>query len=293
MNAYKTLAFVDELEKLALAPSLVQRALRSGVGRAVVSNVPKVWGSGFGRAAAGALPGAAIGAVADPQDSVRGAVLGGLAGAGAGYASPLLTAGGRARAREALKQWGREQKHSFVGGELPIKKSMKPEEIAKLRSAEKAGLTSLPGVVKGMAKRPLQTMKAGWQHAGGLGKAMIVGDVALQAPGLVDPTTPEGTGEKALRMLGGTAGFLAGGKLPMLASLAPMAGLAYLGGKAGRGIDVLTGERAKKKKMMTAAQQAEADKFLRVRPTTALAQREARKLVPAGYIPAGYGPGVV
>lgn len=231
MKASVVAAFVNELEKDAQVPQILG----------------KLWRSGLGRAAVGAVPGAAIGAAADPESAARGAILGGLGGATLGYASPLATAAGRKGAWEAIKRWGGAQKHAITGrGSVPIGPKMKPSEVQALREAERAGITSIPGIAKGLVTSPWQTLKSGWQHAGGAGKLLAAGDVALSAPHILDPKTQEGTAEKALGTLGSAGGYMLASRMPLLGSLAVGSGLGWLTGKAGKGIDVLRGKGKKK-----------------------------------------------
>jgi len=219
MNAFYAAAFSDELEKISAAPQILR----------------KLWRSGAGRALAGGAVGAGTGALADPSQPLSGAIKGGLLGAGAGYASPLLTRAGRRRAVEGVRHLGRKAKHELTGkGNAPAAKGVSQKELAELRKAEKAGLTSVPGVIKGMATRPLSTMREAWRQGGTLGKAMAVGDVALSVPHIRDTTTEAGTGEKALGTLGSATGYMLGGRMGLLGSSILGSGLGYLGRQTGR-----------------------------------------------------------
>lgn len=265
MNALLIASFVDELEKNAAVPQLLQ----------------KLWRSGAGRAVAGGAAGAGAGALADSDDRVRGALLGGLAGAGSGYASPLLTRAGRKRALEAAKHKGKKLKHEVTGmGDAPIRKGMKADEVAKLRRQQELGLTSVPGVAKGLATKPLSTMKGAWQQSGRMGKLMSVGDVAMSVPHVIDPNTQQSTTEKTLGALGTSAGYLAGGRMGLLGSMAVGSGLGALAGGAGR----LVSGRKKKP-----AQADGSFDQLPSRPSTVFAKRQIGEAVPeAGRL---MGPG--
>jgi hypothetical protein len=219
MNALLMAAFVDELEKDAAVPGLLQ----------------KLWSSGAGRTLAGGAIGAGAGALSNPEDRMGGALRGGLIGGAAGYASPLLTRTGRQKAWEGTKYLGAKTKHELTGmGHAPIKPGMKAKDVRDLRKVERLGLTSVPGVVKGMITQPLQTMKGAWQHAGGLGKAMALADVAMGVPHVLDPNTQAGTGEKVLGTLGRSSGYLLGGRMGILGSSVLGGGLGYMGSRAGR-----------------------------------------------------------
>ena len=110
-----------------------------------------------------------------------------------------------------------------------------------MREAEAAGLTSVPGLVKGLIKRPKETLKKGIQHAGTGGKLMAGADIAMSAPHIADPSTQAGTGEKALETLGSTGGYLIGSRLPLLGSLLFASGTGAVGRYLGRGLDKLRG----------------------------------------------------
>jgi|GEM_PF-5617602 len=228
MNAYQIAAFADELEKNAALP----RSLKSFIPRAARS----IWGHGGGRAIAGGLVGAAGGAAtAPPEDRLRRALIGAGIGAAGGYAAPLVTRAGRKKALEGVKHLGRKTKYELTGrGPLPIKPGATQKELDSLRKAEKAGLLSVPTALKGLATKPLQTMKGAWQQAGTMGKVMALGDIAMSAPHIMDKSTQEGTAEKALGSLGTAGGYLLGGRMGLLGSTILGSGLGYLGGKAGK-----------------------------------------------------------
>ncbi|MCK4306553.1 MAG: hypothetical protein KAY24_20085 [Candidatus Eisenbacteria sp.] len=270
MNALVAEAFADELEKISAVPL----SLMGRVGRAV-------WNRGAGRVAVGAAPGAAVGYAAAPEDQrVQGAILGGAVGAAGGFASPLATRAGR----KAFGEWGRRavqsQKHQLLGkGNMPIKPGASAEEIAKVTAAQKAGLTSIPGLAKGMYRRPGGTLREAWRHAGKMGKVMAVGDVALGARAVADPTTEAGIGEKALGTVGTAGGYLLASRLGFVPSMLVGGGLGKLTGMAGRGVDVLTGERGRKLKRKTKKKTEEAIGLAR-RPSTQYLTEHALRAIP-------------
>lgn len=228
MNALQALAFVNELKKEAAVPALLSR----------------LWRSGLGRAGVGSAIGAGAGALAS-ENPLQGAILGAGLGAGAGYGAALATKAGRQQAKEALKRFYKAQFHGITGmGKIPTPK--KPKELASLRKAESLGLTSIPGVVKGLYKRPGETLRGAWQQSGTLGKTMTGLALALNAPGIVNANTPEGYGEKVLGTLGSTGGYLLGGRMPLVSSMLLASGTGAIGKRLGRGIDYLTGHKKTK-----------------------------------------------
>jgi len=255
MNAIQVASFVDELEKDAAVPKLLQ----------------SLWRSGAGRALAGGAAGAGAGALADPENRMPGALLGGMAGAGGGYAAPLLTRAGRKRALEAARHKGKKLKHEVTGrGDAPIAPGMKPEQIERLRKSQELGLTSVPGVVKGLATKPLSTLKGAWQQSDRLGKVMTVGDVAMSAPHIMDQSTQQSTAEKTLGALGTAGGYLAGGRMGLLGSMAMGTGLGALAGGAGR---LISGRKK-------TPQQPETFDRHPSRPSTVFARQQLGEAVP-------------
>lgn len=225
MNVDQMLGFIEELEKDAQTPQILSR----------------IWKSGLGRAGAGAALGAGAGAIMSPEDRTRGALLGAGLGAGAGYGAILGTKAGRQQAKESLKRFFKSQYHGLTGrGEMPISPKASAKEIERLRSAEQAGITNVPGLLKGLAKDPKGTLKKSWGHTGTLGKAMAPLDLAMAAPNVLDPSTKEGYGEKTLGTLGSAGGYLLGSRLPFLGGTLLSSGTGYIGKKLGRGVDVLS-----------------------------------------------------
>jgi hypothetical protein len=254
MKANLISSFANELEKDAAVPHILRR----------------LWRSGGGRALAGGALGAGTGALADPENRLRGAVLGGAAGAGGGYVAPLLTRAGRKRALESAKYRGRRLKHEITGkGPVPAAPGMKQKELAALRKQEALGLTSVPGVVKGLATRPLSTLKGAWQHSGRWGKVMPLIDVSLGVPHILEKDTPQSTVEKTLGTLGTSTGYMLGGRMGLLGSLALGSGLGYLTGGAGR---LISGRRK--------VPGQEGSEGLPSRPSTVFAKQRLGEAVP-------------
>jgi hypothetical protein len=250
MNARTINAFADELEKQAVAPLM-----------------SRLWASHLARSAGGALAGGAAGALATPENRVRGALMGAAVGGVGGYASPLVTRAGRKAAGEAVKRFGETQKHFITGrGSVPVSSKMKPGDVAKLRAAESAGLTSVPGIARGMVKKPGETVRGLWGQMGTTGKVLTGADLAMNLPKAVG----EGSAEDIAGTLGTSGGYFLGSRLPFLGSLALGSGLGYLTSKAGRGVDILRGKKREKE-------------FKPERPTTALAKQEAGKLMRNPY----------
>ena len=232
MNAFQISAFADELEKSAAMPQLLHNLWRSGAARAAIKGAA---GSGAARAAIGGAMGAGTGALADPENRLRGAILGGALGAGGGYAAPLLTRAGRQKAVQSLKHLGKKTKYEVTGrGNVPIPAGISEKAKQEILDLDRAGLLSVPGIAKGLAKNPLQTIKGAWKNSGRMGKAMAVGEVGLSAPNIMNRNTQEGFGEKALGTLGSTGGYLLGGRMGVLGSMAMGSGLGALGGAAGK-----------------------------------------------------------
>lgn len=109
---------------------------------------------------------------------------------------------------------------------------MEVSGIAARREAAEKGLTSIPGVAKGLVRNPLKTLKTGFVAQGPLGMALATVPTAMMLPGAV---RGEGFGEEYSdkggigRMLGENVGYAALGAAP----IAPMIAGATLAGKAG------------------------------------------------------------
>jgi len=262
MRMATALAFRDELEKQALLGSATSA----------------LWKSSLGRTAAGSAVGAGVGALTSPDDRKGGAIRGGLLGAGAGLAAPLLTRSGRAGAGKWASGVYQQQKYAITGkGVNPAERKLadavskakaapleEPGRMARLRgrssgdvraagiasaekeqgrylAANKAGLTNVPGLYRAVKSDPAATLKAGWKSMGGLDKAMIVGFTGMEGANLVNKNTEEGAGEKAGRMAVGTPAWMLTSRMGFVPAMVGMMGGSALGGYAGRGIDKLRG----------------------------------------------------
>lgn len=169
MNYYTARAFTEEMQKCA-GPLM-----------------SSLWSKGLARAGIGAALGGAAGALtATPEDRQGGAIRGAALGAMGGAAAPLVTRAGRQKFKEGLKRFYKAQIHSVTGrGTLPASPGLSPAELASHQKAHQAGLTSIPGVVKGLASNPKSTLAQAWKGSGLMGQAFAVGDLALSAPGLI------------------------------------------------------------------------------------------------------------
>ena len=67
--------------------------------------------------------------------------------------------------------------------------------------------------------------------------------LALDAPRIIDPNTPEGYGEKALGSLGSAGGYFLTGRMPIVGSMLLSNATGEIGKRLGRGIDYLTGSK--------------------------------------------------
>ena len=105
--------------------------------------------------------------------------------------------------------------------------------IQARRQAAEQGLTSIPGVVKGMAKNPLQTLKTGFTAQGPTGMLLATVPTAAMIPGAVRGQgygSDEYGGKGGVgKLVGENLGYAALGAAP----IAPMIAGAALAGKAG------------------------------------------------------------
>lgn len=230
MNYYMAQAFTEELEKHA-GPLM-----------------SSLWNSGMARAGIGAALGGAAGALtSNPEERKGGAIRGAVLGAMGGAAAPIVTQAGRQKFKEGLKRFYKAQIHSVTGkGSMPVSPGLSSAELALQQKAQQAGLTSIPGVVKGLASKPGSTLVNAWKGSGRLGQAFAVGDLALSAPGLMQNDPNRGLGEKTLGTIGTTGGYLLGGRMPILGSMLLATGAGAIGKRLGRGIDYLSGRRGAK-----------------------------------------------
>lgn len=224
MNTQSAIAFADEMEKIAVGGFL--------------------WRSALSRAGVGAAGGAAAGAVANPEDRKRGALVGGALGALGGWAAPLATRAGRAGAKSWMGRAYEAQKHGLTGkGRMPTPPKASAKEIGQIREAEKAGLTSLPGLVKGMVRKPRETIRAAWKTQSTPAKLLTGGFAAMEAPRVLDRKTQEGTGEKALQLAGDTGGYFMASRMGMVPGVLASVAAGTAGKYIGRGVDRLRGYR--------------------------------------------------
>lgn len=140
---------------------------------------------------------------------------------------------------QALKGMGIDVGSSPVSKRLAVRKSMDQQEVSKnlpkswrkaiaerevagaaaRRTAAEQGLTSIPGVVKGMATRPIHTLKTGFVGQGPLGMALGTLPAVASVPGAV---TGKGFGEEYSqeggmgRLVGENLGYAAFGATPFL-----------------------------------------------------------------------------
>lgn len=109
------------------------------------------------------------------------------------------------------------------------------------RKAALSGLTSVPGFMKGLATKPIETLRTG-TAAGGLMGAGIMGALTVpQIPHALKRTEHSGRAENIGQLIGETTGYVAGGAVPIAGNLALGAGLGAAGKYIGRGIGRLTG----------------------------------------------------
>lgn len=286
-------AFIDEMRKVAGIGSSIKHMMKQqantarNIGEATAGS-GRWLGTGLG-AGVGAVGGAAT---ADPDERVggalRGALLGGVAGLGAGQ---LATRQGRGQ----TKRFGQRQLHGMtgyvprtaqqkaqgvgfagkgltseqrvkalkgigmdVGSSVPnkqkaIQEALNEQTITKnlpqkwrnrlagaevagieaRRRAAEQGLTSIPGVLKGLATRPIDTLKTGFIAQGPTGMALATVPTAMMVPGAI---RGEGFGSEEYggkggvgKFIGENLGYTALGAAP----IAPMIAGAALAGKAG------------------------------------------------------------
>jgi hypothetical protein len=214
-------------------------------------------GAGLAGAGVGALRGAAIGA------GLGAAGLGGAAAAKRlpSFAKQLTEAPG---AIGAWARFGQRQVHGFTGwepeggirairgGAFEAQKSLrelrkKPGVSKKLlernerafkaaREAERRGLTSVPGYLKGLRKDPTGTIRAGlaeqWHSSGIPGRLLVYGwPVGAAASEMMHKEDPEGKGQGRLERAGEALGMLGYGLAPM-----PVGAQALMGAGLGLGM---------------------------------------------------------
>ena len=116
--------------------------------------------------------------------------------------------------------------------------------------AQERGLTSLPGIAKGMKKDPMGTLRSAagqqWHGESMGGKALMLGMPAVGlASAAAAPETREGAGkgEQVGAQVGSLAGGVLGAPLPLIAQGALQAAGDKAGKTIGKGVDYLRGRR--------------------------------------------------
>lgn len=113
--------------------------------------------------------------------------------------------------------------------------------LKSAKDVEEMGLTNLPGYLKSLSKKPLDTLKAGlgeqWHSSGLGGKALMVGLPAMSIAGAV-AGPKEHRGENTGKALA-TNLALGAAPLPLLGSSILASGAERLGGYGGKMIDKL------------------------------------------------------
>lgn len=250
------------------------RARGEGVGQGFIEGAGgALQGAGRG-ALLGAGAGALAGAVSPKPLYDRLSATGGALGAGARFGQRQMHAftgwlptagdprsierarGGAYRAREALGKAQSKLTGAWAGdSSSKLRSRVRDVERARagLEGAERAqgmGLTSIPGYVKSLREKPLETLRTGmaeqW-HSGGLGaKALTIGMPALGAVQTLrspEPSTGAGKGERVGRELATAAGGVLTAPLPFVPGQLVSQGLGRVGGGVGRVVDRLRGRR--------------------------------------------------
>lgn len=275
-------AMADELVKEAANPMPL---LRGGVEWAAQHATPLLTkgvkgltaGGGAGRLVGGGV-GTALGAGAGyatgrtPEERKQRALSGAMIGAvGGTLGGQLATQAGRGE----VARFGQRQLHSMTGylprteeqvaqgasrfgkgwtDEARLKAlegmKMKTEDIHG--EAALKGLTHLPGVLKGLAKNPLDTLNVARKTMGTPMTVAMAGLPLMGVPGALKDETGR-RGERVGKSLGEAVGFVAGAPVPIVGNIAVGSALGHVGQMLGRGADYLTGAR-----QMAARQQAAA-----------------------------------
>lgn len=144
------------------------------------------------------------------------------------------------RKQEILRLRGQEASRlGETGYADALKKKVQTvgEELGRREEAMKAGVTSLPGIAKGMVTAPRQTAKGMWRHAiggGGIGGgAMAIGaPLAFAAPDIArgDESAEGGrtVGQKLVRHGLTAGGMLATGGIPIVPQMLALGGIENL-----------------------------------------------------------------
>jgi hypothetical protein len=227
------------------------------------ADVQQAWkGRGAGAALGAAVEGARGAATAEEGQrgaaGLRGAIRGAMIGTAAGQ---LATGAGRRQVVRATQR----QAHALTGytprtqeqiarGVGRFGQGMTPRERLQafqgmvgdarladgMQEAAYRGLTSIPGVVKGLATKGhrLQNLKTSIK-APGTGSALMMS--ALAAPAIAEGVQ---TGDAASvgRNIGSTVGYIGGGAIPIAGNLAAGSALGRVGEGIGKGVGRLLGQ---------------------------------------------------
>lgn len=220
-------------------------------------------GHGVGDSMIEAAKGAPLGALAGAAGGAALGAAGGAAlpGLGASLAkAPVIGAPVRLAQRQVHGFTGwtpHEGLESIGGGAVAARAAHEAAKgavgrtergVQAAEAAQAAGLTSIPGYIRGLMTDPKGTVQKGfaeqWHNSGPAGKAITFGVPAIEAAhAAVSEDDPNGPG-KAERigrgLLPAAAGAVTGG-LPFAAQLAVGAGLGAVGAGAGRVIDKVRG----------------------------------------------------
>jgi hypothetical protein len=131
-----------------------------------------------------------------------------------------------------------------AGAERNVTTAVKGLEAAT--TAEEKGLTSLPGYAKALRSDPVGALRAGlneqWAGQSRAGKALTIGATGVGlASEVANREGNTGVGESLGKAVGGSLPWMMG-PLPASAALALTPALAFAGGLAGKGVDVLRGK---------------------------------------------------
>ena len=270
ISRLQTAACFFELEKLGGISSNTVKNVSSSILRDVLGES----GQRGSRLLSGALVGAGVGALADREDRMRGALVGALGGAGLMGAGMLATRGGREAAKKSLGRWWARQKYTLTGKgantveearnlgiipHLPKMENIEPGTIDKLlgrtqkdvyeralRAAkleEEAflkGMHHIPGTLKYTAQHPIDAMRLGWSRVPTMFKPLLALSAYHTAKSFVRPNIEEevqGKGRFA-QGLGNAATFALGMVSPytLTGMLLPEAGR-FVASRIGRVVD--------------------------------------------------------
>ena len=262
------MAFNAQLQKEAAFSSIIKGIGRAGsymkqhptFRRAVNLGIRGLEGR-YGRqvglgAGVGAITG---GLTAEEGEGLSGALKGGLIGGGVMGGRILATGAGREALKKSTGKFLQRQRHSLTGGgpktveeaqrlgivRMPAEglKGKALERAKKLQKLDEAafrsGYTSVPGIVKGLATRPRDVLRSGWQRGGLMGKGLAGLGTYETGKSLLEKPEPGGPGrlQKALGSAAGTVGWLTAPPA-MLGGMLMGTGAGMLGRQVGRLGDV-------------------------------------------------------